>query len=309
MSYAYVPEQAIDRHNEVTGNAFKLFVWYCSKANEQTGESFYKSDRVAIEMKWKKNHVYEHRRALAEAHWISIDADHVKILFGFPRSSAKSENGTSKQGEDHPERTPITTKAKSKKRTKSSPKTVLIEVLKPDQTGPKMGPVKSENGTSEVRKPDSSGTKTGLPYKEEPDQLTRPINQTIEPVGGSDDPPSSEPPKADKVTLEKIFFERYVQHYGSKYQSKSGDFVQLNAMIKTQGESLTVADFEQALENYFDSDSGVHTLAALCTNYSAYRLHPLDRYKQPKTANGAVLFSGKTAGNGAVVKRFLERGK
>jgi hypothetical protein len=259
---AYVPEEALDRHDEVTGNAFKLFVYYCSKADKETGESFYKSEDIATKMKWKKNHIYEHRKALAEAHWIAINADHVKVLFGFPRPKSKSENGT--------KASPKTGLAKSENRTSIVP----AQVQKQDSISPKIVPAESENGTSQVRKRD-------FPIKEEPDQLTRPINQTKEPSSEPDDSP-----KADKATLEKIFFEKYEVHYQAKYQSKAGDFVQLNATIRAQAQILTVVNWTLATENYFKSEFGVHTLAQLSTLYPSLMKYPVDRYKQPIKGNG-----------------------
>jgi hypothetical protein len=147
---AYIPDEAIERMGEISGNAFKLFNFYCSKADKHTGESFYKAETIAKEMKWRKNHVYEHRKALLAENWITLDGDTVKVAFGFPRPSNESENGT-----------------------KTSPKIGLKEVpevQKPDLVSPKTGLVESENGTK-------TSPKIGLAYKEEPDQLTRPENQ------------------------------------------------------------------------------------------------------------------------------------
>lgn len=145
---AYVPDEADDRSDEIGGQAYKLFVCYCKRANMQTGESFAESERIAKEKGWKVNHLYTYRKELATAGWINFDGDKVKILFGFPRPS------------------------KSNNRTCDSPKTVSVVVQELDSVSPEIGPPKSKNRTK-------TSPKTVPAYKEEPDheptQLTNPL--------------------------------------------------------------------------------------------------------------------------------------
>ena len=68
------------------------------------------------------------------------------------------------------------------------------------------------------------------------------------------------------------------------------DFVQLKALEDKAKEldwPLTHEDgapherWKRALANYYRSEVGVRTLAHLCTNFSAYYKHPLDKFGQP----------------------------
>jgi uncharacterized phage protein (TIGR02220 family) len=183
---AYVPDEAIERHGEVTGNAFKLFAYYCSKADHISGEWKHKAERIAADLGWGKNHVYELRKTLIEANWISADANRVKVLFGFPRPSKMNSKRSPETGPDE-----------SRNGTKTSPETGPGEVQKPDLVSPETGPDESRNGTRLVQKQD-------FPIKEEPDHLTRSLNQITKPEGGNKvSPPSKEEKR--KAEVEEIF--------------------------------------------------------------------------------------------------------
>jgi hypothetical protein len=294
---AYVPDEAIERMSEVSGNAFKLFNFYCSKA-DRMGKSFHKPDSIARETGWKRNHIYEHRKALTDANWIAADGDHVTVLIGFPRPSGKSENGTKSspkivpnQPENESDFSPKIVPNKSENRTKSSPKTGLkeeLEVLKRDLFSPKTGLDKSENGTK-------SSPKIVPPYKEEPAQLTSPINQPNQPQG--EDAKKSANGSVEEINWE---YDQFCAAYESNYELPyaelggkkdkgrlSADFVQLARLRNRARDKLTPERWAIALKNYFATPQQSHTLADLSARFDSFQKSAFDRFNKPIALNGS----------------------
>ena len=90
------------------------------------------------------------------------------------------------------------------------------------------------------------------------------------------------------------FSSRYETFYGLPYQSRKADFVQLAKLFQGLGEKLTVTAFEQALENYFKSELGNHTLADLAVRFVPFWRGPLDRYGKPKTNGNGFQHIGQS---------------
>ena len=92
---AYLPDEAIGRKfNELTGREYKLFTYFCQRADKETGECYPGVDLIAADLGWQKSHVYETRRSLVARGWITLKGDRVKIRFGFPRPKNEPRNGT-----------------------------------------------------------------------------------------------------------------------------------------------------------------------------------------------------------------------
>lgn len=77
------------------------------------------------------------------------------------------------------------------------------------------------------------------------------------------------------------FQQAYENSYHCPYQNKKADFVQLANWKKQQGEWATLEHWQQAVDHYFASDLGNHTLADLSTRVGAFFRAALDRYGKP----------------------------
>lgn len=84
-----------------------------------------------------------------------------------------------------------------------------------------------------------------------------------------------------------FFCDAYKAQYGLPYtpdrNQKTGDFVQaakLRARVGVEARARP-PDYAVAVANYFVSPQDSHTFADLCVRYDTFRLHALDRYKQP----------------------------
>lgn len=103
----------------------------------------------------------------------------------------------------------------------------------------------------------------------------------------------------------QIFNEAYLKFYQSPYQDKRGDYVRLAELRK----KYAAADWEineqrwrVAVENYFASDLGAHTLADLCARFSPFYKGALDRYGQRPQQTGNHHSSKGGPGNAATQK-------
>lgn len=89
-----------------------------------------------------------------------------------------------------------------------------------------------------------------------------------------------------------VFEDAYQLTHQCPYKRKTADFVQLAALVRGMPEQwLTPERFIQAVQNYFSSDIGTHTLADLATRFGDFYRSPLDRFKvpikRPESVNGA----------------------
>lgn len=102
------------------------------------------------------------------------------------------------------------------------------------------------------------------------------------------------------------FREKYEAIYECPYRSKKGDFVQLSDCRKQGGEWLTLPRWSKAVEHYFSSDLGNHTLADLASRFGAFYRAPLDRYGKPLNQNGAS--NGRVYGSSADTRTISDFG-
>lgn len=98
--------------------------------------------------------------------------------------------------------------------------------------------------------------------------------------------PSAQRPKNE---LYEIFSAAYQKKNDCPYLDKQADFVQLAALKKkslAKNWEITPERFTRAVENYFASEIGTHTLADLATRFSAFYTSKLDRFGQKVTSYG-----------------------
>lgn len=84
--------------------------------------------------------------------------------------------------------------------------------------------------------------------------------------------------------LVAIFLQHFQRIAETPYLDKQGDYVQLAKLrSKCVGSEweLTPERFTLAVEHYFASDLGQHTLADLCTRFSTFYKSSLDRFGKP----------------------------
>jgi hypothetical protein len=83
---AYVPDEAIDRMDELSGGAYKLYTYLCKRRNGKLGNCFPKLRRAAADIKRDHVQVWRWRKELIERGWILFDqeTDVWTPLVGFP---------------------------------------------------------------------------------------------------------------------------------------------------------------------------------------------------------------------------------
>lgn len=108
----------------------------------------------------------------------------------------------------------------------------------------------------------------------------------------------------------EVFTERYSKEYGVAYLHKKADFVQLANCKRQVGPTLT--DWGTAVDHYFASEIGTHTLADISSRFGTFFRCALDRYGKPLTngngSSAASMSTPKTAGNIAAIEAFLADG-
>jgi len=82
------------------------------------------------------------------------------------------------------------------------------------------------------------------------------------------------------------------RHNCTPYRHKRGDFVQLAQLRNHLGirPRDSLPDWSQAVANYFATPQGQYSLADLCSRYPTFRLHALDRFKQPITGDANATY-------------------
>lgn len=123
---------------------------------------------------------------------------------------------------------------------------------------------------------DSNLKKLKVPIKEKTKNTTE--NTTALSANALGDPSAKE---WKKDIFVENFKAKFFEHYGAKYQDKTGDYVHLAKLRKVQGELLTESAWNVAVQNYLKSPQRVHTLADLCVNYPTFHRSALDRFGQP----------------------------
>lgn len=98
----------------------------------------------------------------------------------------------------------------------------------------------------------------------------------------------------------RVFAERFLLVYGSPYLHKQADFVQ-QAQLRKKCEStnweLTDERWKQAVDHYFATNQGTHTLADLCTRFSTFYRAALNDYGKVdgiKPGNGVAADGKRT---------------
>jgi hypothetical protein len=79
---AYVPDEAFDRSHEISASAFRLYVYFCKRANAAQ-ECWPSLATIAADCHWQKSHASEYRRKLAAEGWIELDGDRVRLRMGY----------------------------------------------------------------------------------------------------------------------------------------------------------------------------------------------------------------------------------
>ena len=144
-------------------------------------------------------------------------------------------------------------------------------------------PTKIESTKTEFTKTDSSASQK--PAKTQPVKIGKPKNDFFQ-----------------------SFAACYEKAYACPYQKKDADFVQLAACQKQGGEWLNLERWNVALENYFASPMGAHTLAYFSANFGTFWRSALDRYGKPlQQIAQSSQFTAKTQGNYAAAQAFLAK--
>lgn len=180
---AFVPDQAIEHMNDLTGRAFKLYAYFCKRADER-GECYPSLALTAHDCGWQKSHASEARKELLAKGWIRLDGQVISCQMGF---SDRSQNGNnrSQNGND-------------------IPKTGTIAVPKTGTIIPKTGTENSQNGNKSFPKRELHiGRTSPINQPIEPAQLTSPENPPEKTSSDSGESPSgsstAEPKLAEQV--------------------------------------------------------------------------------------------------------------
>lgn len=89
---AYIPDEAIDRMNELSPGAWRLFCFLCRCRNSKTGRSF-PSVRLSAEAAGvHTKNVFRLRRELTAAGWVNFQGDEADLLVGFNGSKNATTN-------------------------------------------------------------------------------------------------------------------------------------------------------------------------------------------------------------------------
>lgn len=165
--------------------------------------------------------------------------------------------------------------------------------------------------------------------------------RTAQPVRKSSKPKTPKPVPSVKPKAERApnpadpYFEsfktRFEQTYAAPYAPRNGkldgDYAQMNNLLKlceSKHWPMTDWKFAQALDHYFATPQGAHTLADLAARFSTFFRAALDKYGKPVDApangNGALVptsqmiidpntLSSKTRQNAYVLEQFVNGGR
>lgn len=87
---AFIPDEAIERSQELKPSAFSLYVYYCMRRNKETGTCFPKLRRAATDLHIEYTYASKLRAELVTKGWIAIEDGEVKPLVGFGRELART---------------------------------------------------------------------------------------------------------------------------------------------------------------------------------------------------------------------------
>lgn len=84
---ANIPDEAIDRMQEVSKSAFVIYVYLCRRRNGKTGKCFPSLKTIASECNLDYSYASVMRSELVKNGWIELDEKgHIKLLMGFGKS-------------------------------------------------------------------------------------------------------------------------------------------------------------------------------------------------------------------------------
>lgn len=84
---ANIPDEAIDRMQEVSKSAFVIYVYLCRRRNGKTGKCFPSLKTIASECNLDYSYASVMRSELVRANWIALDDNgHIELLMGFGKS-------------------------------------------------------------------------------------------------------------------------------------------------------------------------------------------------------------------------------
>lgn len=170
---SYVPDEAIDRFGKLSGNAFKLYCYYCRRADAE-GICFPGLARTAREMGWHRGHTSKYRKELIEEGWIFRDAvGRICLTFGFPRPGSTLKSGTKNVPPDT-ENVPLSNEKAVQKRYLGGTKNV-------PRGGTKTVPSRYQNRTNSITSTinQPSSNQSHQPEKKKPtdSSLEREVNE------------------------------------------------------------------------------------------------------------------------------------
>lgn len=88
---ANIPDEAIDRMQEVSKSAFVIYVYLCRRRNGKTGKCFPSLKTIASECNLDYSYASVMRSELVKTGWISLDEKgHIELLMGFGKSKDES---------------------------------------------------------------------------------------------------------------------------------------------------------------------------------------------------------------------------
>lgn len=85
---AFIPDEAVDRMNEISAGAWRLYCFLARRRNQKTGDCFPSVETTMAAIDIKRRHVFGLRKELSEAGWATFDGNNVTALLGF--DSAKN---------------------------------------------------------------------------------------------------------------------------------------------------------------------------------------------------------------------------
>jgi hypothetical protein len=107
-------------------------------------------------------------------------------------------------------------------------------------------------------------------------------------------------PEPTAVLIDQ-FKEAYIREYRLPYATRPADFVSLTRLYKSLGRSVVSDRWGLAVENYFTTPQGTHTLGDLAMRFATFQRTSLDRYGKPAQTRGEERF----ARNKAALEQFL----
>ncbi len=167
---AYVPDIAINRMDELSGKAFKLYTYYCMRADAD-GQCFPGLTGTARDLGWTANHTAVRRKELIDSGWIVQTESGIRLLVWEKTRKKGSKDGT--------DSVPVPVSDSLETGSKDSTKTVLAPVSGSTKT---VLAASTKTVASKYKNCTTGSTKTVLAIKEEPAHLTSPSNQ---PMGGA----------------------------------------------------------------------------------------------------------------------------